>query len=98
MNAQSITARSTKTNGAGKTPGGKVTRIHAFEDPHARVLTQLPRQLAATDVHGEHPRRAVLQQAIRKPSRRSPNVQGRPAAHLQPENGNRMLESSSRRG
>ena len=53
----------------------KKPRIGALHQPHPRVVAQLHGNLAEARIDGGHVRRAMLQQAIGKPSRRGAHVQ-----------------------
>ena len=48
--------------------------VRALEKGHARVVAQAPIELGPAHIDRQHARRPALQQAIREPSRRAPDI------------------------
>ncbi len=52
-----------------------VPDVHPFDWNHAAILSELPGQLAVTDIHRIYTHGAVLKQTIRKTARGSADIQ-----------------------
>ncbi|OPY93537.1 MAG: hypothetical protein A4E73_00022 [Syntrophaceae bacterium PtaU1.Bin231] len=59
--------------------------VGALDGHNPVILPQLPCQLSVTDIDGVDPGDPFLQEAIGEAARRSPHIEGDPAADLQPE-------------
>ena len=66
--------------------------VGALEHRHARVLTQLPRQLPVVHVHARHAAGAGLQKAIGESARRTADVHAAHARDVLPERVERALQ------
>ena len=62
-----------------------MTRVRLFQSDDARIVTNFPGQLSVTDIHGEDLPGALLKQAVRETSGRSPNVKACPPFTKDPE-------------
>ncbi len=63
----------------------EIANIGLFENHDARIVAQLPSQLAVANVDGKHARGAVRKQTIGKPAGRRADVQNRFTVYVKGE-------------
>ena len=71
---------------------GQVTRVESLDHDHARILPHLPVELVPPHVQRHHPRRAMLQQAVREPAGGGADVEAILAGHVQAERRERTFQ------
>jgi hypothetical protein len=69
----------------GKVAGLQIAGVDAFVNDHARIVAQLPIQLAVTDIDGVHAGGSALQQAIGEAAGGGSHVQADATAHVDRE-------------
>jgi hypothetical protein len=69
-----------------------VPRVHAVDDDHPWILTQALVQLCASDIEGDHPRRAALEKDIGETARGRTHVERIPSSGVHSESVQRVVE------
>ena len=72
----------TRSTGPGRSAGVRVARVEVLDDDDARVVAQLPVQLAVADVERDHACGAALQQHVGEAAGRCADVEALAPANL----------------
>src|SRR5581483_9431748 len=75
----------------------QIPGVRPIHDDDARIDAQRPVELAISDVNGVHAPRPMLQQAIREPAGRGPNIRANAVSNVDSEmrNGVRELDAAA---